>query len=79
MQMRETARASIQSLPNQGARGGDYSKEFPDESHSFQKTSGLRYVTDNGSSEFDDNLIMQGRRFWITCKPNKCQQMLFND
>jgi hypothetical protein len=63
MQMRETARASIQSLPNQGARGGDYGKGFPDESPSFQKTSGLRYVTDNGSSEFDDSLIMQGRRF----------------
>jgi hypothetical protein len=50
MQMRETARASLQSLPNQG---GDYSKEFPDESPSFQKTSGLRYATDD----------MQGRRF----------------
>ena len=63
MQMRETARASIQSLPNQGARGGDYGKGSPDESPSFQKTSGLRYVADNGSSEFDDGVIMQGRRF----------------
>jgi len=44
MQMRETARASI-LLPNQGTRDKG---EIPDESHSFQKTSGLRYVTDNG-------------------------------
>lgn len=56
MQMREMARASIQSLPNQGARGNDYGKGFPDESPSFQKTSGVRYVD-------DDRVIMQGRRF----------------
>ena len=60
MQMRETARASILSLPTQGARDKG---EILDESHSLQKTSGLRYVTDNGSSEFDDSLIMEGRRF----------------
>lgn len=56
MQMREMARASLQSLPNQGARGGDYGKGSPDESPSFQKTSGVRYVD-------DDRVIMQGRRF----------------
>ena len=62
MQMRETARASLQSLPNQGVRGGDYVKRSPDES--FQKTSGRRYVTDNGGSEFDHSaVIKQGRRF----------------
>lgn len=63
MQMRETARASLQSLPNQEARGGDYAKGSPDESPSFQKTSGRRYVTDNGSSDFDHSVIKQGRRF----------------
>jgi hypothetical protein len=56
MQMRETARASILSLPNQGTRDKG---EFSDESHSFQKTSGLRYVTDNGSGD----TIMEGRPF----------------
>lgn len=60
MQMRETARASLLSLPNPGPRGeGD----LLDESHSVQKTSGLRqYVPDDGNSEFDDSLI-QGRPF----------------
>lgn len=51
MQMRETARASIQSLPNHGTRGGDHNKgDLLDESHSFnvgQKTLG-------GRSEFDE-------------------------
>lgn len=46
MQMRETARASILSLPNQGLRDKG---EIPD---AFHKTSGVRYVTDNASSEF---------------------------
>jgi hypothetical protein len=60
MQMRETARASILSLPNQGVRDMG---EISDDSHSFQKTSGLRYVPDNASSEFDHSLIVEGRRF----------------
>jgi len=38
MQMRETARASILSLPNHGAREGDYrGGDLSDESHSLQE------------------------------------------
>ncbi|KAF8813571.1 hypothetical protein BYT27DRAFT_7083469 [Phlegmacium glaucopus] len=61
MQMRETARASLLSLPNHGAREADYSKgDLSDESHSLQKTSGLRhYVVDDGSSLMHS----QGRQF----------------
>ena len=60
MQMRETARASILSLPNHGAREADYSKgDLSDESYSLnvgQKTSGQQYVAD-GSSESDNHLM----------------------
>lgn len=53
MQMRETARASMLTLPNHGVRGTDYSKgDLSD----YQKTA-----TDDRSSEFDDG--MQGRPF----------------
>ncbi|KAF8161051.1 hypothetical protein B0H34DRAFT_699202 [Crassisporium funariophilum] len=75
MQMRETARASILSLPNQrgySARSSDFSEDTPINQSAGPKSSGLRhYVADDGSSEFDDSLMMQpgnsgnmeGRRF----------------
>jgi hypothetical protein len=60
--MRETARASILSLPNNGNRDyGTLSRDPSDESHTpilhgstTQKSSGLRNYIDDGSSEFDD-------------------------
>lgn len=61
MQMRETARASILSLPNHGAREADYSKgDLSDESYSLnvgQKTSGQRQYVADGSSESDNHLM----------------------
>jgi len=65
MQMRETARASILSLPqNRGNRGVDYSRDASDESPILQSTgtkaSGLRnYLADDGSTEFGDSLMMR--------------------
>lgn len=68
--MRETARASILSLPGNGnsARSTMYSRDgaFSDDAHApilqnaAPKASGLRhYLADDGSSEFDDGLMMQ--------------------
>jgi len=69
MQMRETARASILSLPqNRGSQGMDYSRDPSEESQSpilqstGPKASGLRnYLADDGSG-FDDTLMMHGRK-----------------
>jgi hypothetical protein len=64
MNMRETARASILSLPNNGNNRdyGSLSRDPSDESHTpilhgntTQKSSGLRNYIDDGSSEFDDS------------------------
>lgn len=64
MNMRETARASILSLPNNGNNRdyGTLSRDPSDESHTpilhgstTQKSSGLRNYIDDGSSEFDDS------------------------
>ncbi|RDB16991.1 hypothetical protein Hypma_002678 [Hypsizygus marmoreus] len=69
--MRETARASILSLPGNGnssARSTLYSRDgaFSDDvsapilPNAAPKVSGLRhYLADDGSSEFDDGLMMQ--------------------
>jgi len=70
MQMRETARASILSLPqNRGSGRGDYSRDGSDESQSATlqstgpKASGLRnYLADNGSADYDDSLMAHGRK-----------------
>ncbi|KAF9461321.1 hypothetical protein BDZ94DRAFT_1167869 [Collybia nuda] len=70
LQMRETARASILSLPGNGnsPRSTMYSRDgaFSDDAHApiiqnaAPKASGLRhYLADDGSSEFDDGLMMQ--------------------
>lgn len=68
MNMRETARASILSLPKNGG-SRDYSRDPSDEStvpilhNGAPKTSGLRnYMSDDGSSEFDDGLMYSGKR-----------------
>ncbi|KAH0589359.1 hypothetical protein J132_05569 [Termitomyces sp. J132] len=71
LQMRETARASILSLPGNGnsTRSTMYSRDgaFTDDAHApilqhaVPKASGLRhYLSDDGSSEYDDGLIMSG-------------------
>jgi hypothetical protein len=71
MQMRETARASILSLRNTGGgRSTDYASRDPsDESHTpilqsaGPKSSGLRhYLAEDGSSEFDDDLMIGNTR-----------------
>ncbi|KAF8973317.1 hypothetical protein BDZ97DRAFT_1780804 [Flammula alnicola] len=67
MNMRETARASILSLPNNGGSRDYGSRDPSDESHTpilqnaAPKASGLRhYLAEDGSSEFDDSLIYSG-------------------
>ena len=71
--MRETARASILSLPGNGnsARSTIYSRDgaFSDDAHTpilqnaAPKASGLRYyLSDDGSSEYDEGLMMQSAR-----------------
>ncbi|KAG6820989.1 hypothetical protein H0H93_008618 [Arthromyces matolae] len=73
LQMRETARASILSLPGNGnsARSTMYSRDgvFTDDAqapilqHAVPKASGLRhYLSDDASSEYDDGLVMPGRQ-----------------
>ncbi|KAF8070223.1 hypothetical protein FPV67DRAFT_1668101 [Lyophyllum atratum] len=73
LQMRETARASILSLPGNGnsprstmySRDGAYTDDAqaPILANAAPKASGLRhYLADDGSSEFDDGLMMQGRQ-----------------
>ena len=76
--MRETARASILSLPGNGnsvrstmySRDGAFSEDAPILQNAAPKASGLRhYLSDDGSSEYDEGLLMQpGRkvegRFW---------------
>jgi hypothetical protein len=66
--MRETARASILSLPGQGGsnRSTVYSRVGSEESstpmiqHATTKTSGLRqYISDDGSI-YDEGVMMQG-------------------
>ncbi|KAF9478630.1 hypothetical protein BDN70DRAFT_879764 [Pholiota conissans] len=64
MNMRETARASILSLPKNGG-SRDYSREVSDDSHTptAPKGSGLRhYLADDGSSELDDGLMYSGKQ-----------------
>ncbi|TFK44656.1 hypothetical protein BDQ12DRAFT_673342 [Crucibulum laeve] len=71
-QMRETARASILSLPNNNggsARSTMYSRENSDEmntpilQNAAPKSSGLRhYMGDDGSSDYDDGVVMQSGR-----------------
>lgn len=65
--MRETARASVLALPGNGnsarstmySRDGAYSDEVPILHNPAPKSSGLRnYLADDGSSEFDDSLMM---------------------
>jgi hypothetical protein len=63
MQMRETARASILSMPNQnGSR--DLSDDSQAPLNSGHKSSGLRnYMDNDGSSEFEEGgLMMHGRK-----------------
>ena len=71
LQMRETARASIRSLPgNTGSarstlysRDGVMSEAAPILSNAAPKGSGLRhYLADDGSSEFEDGISMQPTR-----------------
>ncbi|KAG5643603.1 hypothetical protein DXG03_000611 [Asterophora parasitica] len=72
LQMRETARASILSLPGNGnsARSTMYSRDgaFSDDvqapilQNSAPKASGLRHYVDDGSSEFDDGLMMHSSK-----------------
>jgi len=71
LQMRETARASIRSLPgNTGSarstlysRDGVMSDAAPILSNAAPKGSGLRhYLADDGSSEFDDGISVQPTR-----------------
>jgi len=60
MQMRETARASILSLPQNGGGSKDLSDEAhaPMLAHPPHKGSGLRNYMDNSSSDFDDILVV---------------------
>jgi len=63
-QMRETARASILSLPGNGnsQRSSTYTDDAQPMLHSgVPKSSGLRnnYYNDDGSSEYDDGLVMK--------------------
>lgn len=64
MQMRETARASILSLPqNRGNRDGSEEAQSPILQSTGPKVSGLRnYLGDDGSAEFDDGLMQHGRK-----------------
>ncbi|KAH7912394.1 hypothetical protein BJ138DRAFT_1004503 [Hygrophoropsis aurantiaca] len=70
MQMRETARASILSLPGQGNsnRSTMYSRANSEESatpilqqHSVNKASGLRQHFSDGGSLYDEGIVMPGR------------------
>lgn len=69
--MRETARASILSLPGNGnsvrstmySRDGAFSEDAPILQNAAPKASGLRhYLSDDGSSEYDEGLLMQPGR-----------------
>eukprot|EP00919_Chromeraceae_sp_WS-2016_P066796 GHVR01158002.1.p1 GENE.GHVR01158002.1~~GHVR01158002.1.p1 ORF type:complete len:214 (+),score=11.66 GHVR01158002.1:286-927(+) len=70
MQMRETARASILSLPGQGNsnRSTMYSRANSEESaapilqHSVNKASGLRQHFSDEGSLYDEGIVMQGTR-----------------
>jgi len=73
LQMRETARASILSLPGNGnsVRSTMYSRDgtFSDDAHTpilqnaAPKASGLRhYLSDDGSAEYDEGLMLQSGR-----------------
>lgn len=69
LQMRETARASILSLPNNGNRDSTYSRDAntsagtydsstPMMQHAQSKGSGLKYMQDD-NSEYDEGLVMR--------------------
>jgi hypothetical protein len=70
--MKETARASILSLPGNGnsvrstvcSRDGAFSDDTPILQNAAPKASGLRhYLSDDRSSEYDEGLMMpQGRK-----------------
>jgi len=71
LQMRETARASILSLPGNGnsvrstvySRDGAFSEDAPILQNAAPKASGLRhYLSDDVSSEYDEGLLMQPGR-----------------
>ncbi|KAF8210141.1 hypothetical protein K438DRAFT_1959422 [Mycena galopus ATCC 62051] len=67
LQMRQTARASILSLPNNGgstrstmySRDGMPSDEAPILQHAAPKGSGLRHYLGDDSSEYDDGMMME--------------------
>ncbi|KAJ7045428.1 hypothetical protein C8F04DRAFT_1064743 [Mycena alexandri] len=67
LQMRQTARASILSLPNNGnsarstmyGRDGMPSDEAPILQHAAPKASGLRHYMADDSSEYDEGMMMQ--------------------
>ncbi|KAF7361974.1 Smr domain-containing protein [Mycena venus] len=67
LQMRQTARASILSLPNNGnsarstlyGRDGMPSDEAPILQHAAPKGSGLRHYVGDDSSEYDEGMMMQ--------------------
>jgi len=66
-QMRETARASILSLPTQDGNAsprstiyGDQEQNAPILQHAAKQSSGLRHhLSEDGSTEFDEGLLMQ--------------------
>lgn len=64
MNMRETARASILSLPrNSGSRDLSDDSQTPILQGATPKASGLRhYLGDDEGSEFDDGLMYSGKR-----------------
>ncbi|KAJ6609821.1 hypothetical protein B0H10DRAFT_2062615 [Mycena sp. CBHHK59/15] len=67
LQMRQTARASILSLPGNGnsarstmySRDGMHSDEAPILQHAAPKGSGLRHYMADDSSEYDEGMVMQ--------------------
>ncbi|KAJ6593814.1 hypothetical protein B0H19DRAFT_1092105 [Mycena capillaripes] len=70
LQMRQTARASILSLPNNGnsarstlyGRDGMPSDEAPILQHAAPKGSGLRHYLGDDGSEYDEGMMMQPSR-----------------
>jgi len=70
LQMRQTARASILSLPGNGnsvrstlySRDGMPSDEAPILQHAAPKGSGLRHYMGDDSSEYDEGMMMQPSR-----------------
>jgi heme/copper-type cytochrome/quinol oxidase subunit 2 len=64
LQMRQTARASILSLPGNGNSGHNsmYADEQPILQHAAPKGSGLRHYVGDDSSEYDEGMMQHTKQ-----------------